>query len=120
MEITINDVSYQLHFGIKFIKAMDERHNRTQDGETFGIGVQWAAAHLMDHNGLALEDVIASALVTSPTKPSIDDIDKWIEDQEDIDKVCDDFLSELKTASPSVTRAKVLKALEAIETELQK
>ena len=68
--------------------------------------------YLKDNNPVILEDIILAATHTAKTIPSVADIEKWLEEQEDLDKVFDDFLSALKTAP--LTKSKVAKVLKAM------
>lgn len=111
-QIEINGKKYDLHFGIDFIREMDKRYEVSGNGVSFGMGINSAVVYLKDNNPVILEDIILAATHTAKTIPSVADIEKWLEEQEDLDKVFDDFLSALKTAP--LTKSKVAKVLKAM------
>lgn len=111
-EIEINGKKYDLHFGIDFIREMDKRYEVNGNGVSFGMGINSAVVYLKDNNPVILEDIILAATHTAKTIPSVADIEKWLEEQEDLEKVFDDFLSALKTAP--LTKSKVVKVLKAM------
>lgn len=111
-QIEINGKKHDLHFGIDFIREMDKRYEVNGNGVSFGMGINSAVVYLKDNNPVILEDIILAATHTAKTIPSVADIEKWLEEQEDLDKVFDDFLSALKTAS--LTKSKVAKVLKAM------
>lgn len=113
-QIEIKGKTYDLHFGIDFIREMDKRHEVSGNGVKFGMGVQAAVVYLQDLNPVVIADIILSATHTLKSIPSLADIEAWIEDQgENIEKVFDDFLTALKTAP--MTKLKVEKTLKAME-----
>lgn len=111
-QIEINGKKYDLHFGIDFIREMDKRYEMKGDGVSFGMGIQSAVIYLQDYNPVVIADVILSATHTLKSIPSLSDIELWIEQQDDLEKVFDDFLLALKTAP--MTRLKVTKMLKAM------
>lgn len=111
-QIEINGKKYDLHFGLDFIREMDKRYEVNGGGVSFGMGINSAVVYLKDNNPVILEDIILAATHTAKTIPSVADIEKWLEEQEDLDKVFDDFLSALKTAP--LTKSKVVKVLKAM------
>lgn len=111
-QIEISGKKYDLHFGIDFIREMDKRYEVNGNGVSFGMGINSAVVYLKDNNPVILEDIILAATHTAKTIPSVADIEKWLEEQEDLDKVFDDFLSALKTAP--LTKSKVTKVLKAM------
>lgn len=111
-QIEINGKKHDLHFGIDFIREMDKRYEVNGNGVSFGMGINSAIVYLKDNNPVILEDIILAATHTAKTIPSVADIEKWLEEQEDLEKVFDDFLSALKTAP--LTKSKVVKVLKAM------
>ncbi|MBG9366558.1 tail assembly chaperone [Streptococcus sp. NLN64] len=113
-QIEINGKSFDLHYGIGFIREMDKRHEVNGNGVSFGMGIQAAVIYLQDYNPVILADIIQAATITLRNRPSISEIELWIEEQGDnLEQAFDDFLSDLKTAP--MTKLKVKKTLEAME-----
>lgn len=90
-QIEINGKKHDLHFGIDFIREMDKRYEVNGNGVSFGMGINSAVVYLKDNNPVILEDIILAATHSAKTIPSVADIEKWLEEQEDLDKVFDDF-----------------------------
>lgn len=113
-QIEINGTNYDLNFGIGFIREMDKRYEVNGNGVSFGMGIQAAVVYLQDYNPVILADIIQSATITSRVRPTIGQIEQWIEQQgDDLEKAFDDFLSTLKTAP--MTKLKVKKTLEDMQ-----
>lgn len=112
-EIEINGKKYDLHFGIDFIREMDKRYRLVnENGVSFGLGLTNAVVYIQDKNPVILADIILSATHTLKSIPSVADIEKWLEEQEDLEKLFDDFLSALKNAP--LTKSKVKEMLEEV------
>lgn len=97
-EITIGKKTYPLHYGIDFIREMDKRHAISSGGIEFGAGMQAVLYYFEQFNPVILVDVILSATHTLKSIPSVSDIEQWLGEQEDIEKVFADFLKALETA----------------------
>lgn len=109
-QIEIAGKTYDLHFGIDFIREMDKRYSIDAQGMSFGVGINQAVIYLVDYNPTILVDIILSATHTLKSIPSTADIEEYLESQgDDLEKVFDDFLESLKTAP--MTKAKVNKLL---------
>ena len=111
--IKINKEQYDLHFGIDFIREMDKRHQVDANGFPLGVGVQAAVIHLVQRNPVILEDIILSATHTLKSIPSKAEIEAWLEEQENLEAVFEDFLTSLKNAP--ILKNQVNKLLEAGE-----
>ena len=116
-EITIGKKTYTLHYGIDFIREMDKRHAITGGGIHFGAGMQSALYYLEQGNPVILVDIILSATHTLKSIPSVADIEGWLEEQEDIEKVFEAFLSALETAP--MTKIQLTKMRKAMATANQ-
>ncbi|MEY8435099.1 tail assembly chaperone [Streptococcus hyointestinalis] len=115
-QIDIAGKEYPLSYGFDFIRQMDERYHADNNGFTFGTGVQTAVMQLSLGNPLILEDIILSATHTLKSVPSKKNIEAWVVEQAEADKlqeVFDDFLASLKTAP--LLKAQVLPILKAME-----
>ena len=96
--IEINNKEYPLHYGLDFIREMDKRYTVNTNGFTFGVGVQSGVIYLTQGNPVVLEDIILSATHTLKQSPSKEEIEQWIEEQEDLEVVFDGFLKSFKSA----------------------
>lgn len=97
MKITINDKEYVLHFGLDFIETLDNTEIIKRNGMEVGMGTQMNVGLLADsRNPKYLVRIISAALITEDSQPSIADIRKWVEEQENIPELIDAFLLQLQ------------------------
>lgn len=111
-EISIGKKTYPLYYGIDFIREMDKRYAITGHGLHFGAGMQSALYYLEQGNPVILVDIILSATHTLKSIPSVADIEEWLAEQEDFEKVFEAFLSALETAPMTkIQLSKIRKAM---------
>lgn len=101
MEITLNGKNYPLHFGMKFIKELDDKYNQ-DNGIKMGTGVQTIYARLNSSDPFAMFEALHASL---NTEDGIDLTETMFEDWVDElpnDKAYTDFfekyVKELKKA----------------------
>ena len=111
--LTINEREYELSFGIAFIRELDKKFCSNVNGMNFGAGVRSAVVYLLDGNPVILVDIIQAATITNRSKLSEKDIEKWLEEPDDLDVVFDDFLTCLKTSK--LTKKTTMAIVEAVE-----
>lgn len=108
MVITIQGKEYELHFGIKFIRGMDEKYFYEDSGIKYGAGLELVYAKLVNHSPVALADVLWMATNTLTNRPTPAAVDRFLEEEcEDIDALCDEVVNELKNGK--ITRGPVAK-----------
>lgn len=96
MEITIKNKDYQLEFGLKFIRKMDEVYTINADGAEFGMGVESAMTYIATENPTVLYEIIKAGTSHYKSKPSNDDIEKTLEDYAIKGKLSELFTTVLK------------------------
>lgn len=111
--ITIAGKELELHYGLAFIRELDKRYNTSYQGVQYGMGVRVVTLYLIDENPVALLDIIQSALITEKKVPSEQEIEAWLEEQEDFEGLFQGFLDSLKKSK--MTQGTVQKILEAAE-----
>ncbi|MEK4984699.1 MAG: tail assembly chaperone [Streptococcus thermophilus] len=114
--ITIEGKDYTLTYGFEFIRELDKRYAVSDGSVSFGFGVQHAVVDLQQKNPVILLDIIQAATITERQKPSVKGIEAYvIEEAENdrLDSLFDDFLSELRTQP--LTKATVKRVEEATE-----
>lgn len=79
MDFTINGKEYQLQFGLKFIRTLDQAYTQKADGMEFGLGVETAIPYLKMENPTVLYELIKAATSHLKSKPSNDDIENELE-----------------------------------------
>ncbi|MFS1663351.1 tail assembly chaperone [Streptococcus sp. zg-JUN1979] len=108
MQLTINNKNYPLRFGLGFLKEMNKRHSAEFEGVKTGYGAMalFNAGHLLN-DPLAFVDLIRSATVECPQKPSNEELESYIEElilSERYDAVLGEVVAEVKK-SPLLIKA---------------
>lgn len=83
MKFEIAEKEYELHFGIKFVRQLDELYRVDYQGLEFGMGVNFAFLGLNQYNPATLGDVIRSAVSYEKSPPILKHIDESIESYAD-------------------------------------
>ncbi|WP_040985538.1 tail assembly chaperone [Oceanobacillus jeddahense] len=102
MEIQIGEKKYELVFGMKFIRKLDEMHTFKQYGQEFGAGVETAMTYIGLMNPTILVDIIKAATSHLNQKPSNNDIENYIEAQASEGKMNDLFKNITEAMEESV------------------
>ena len=117
MEITIGKKTYPLIFGLRFIRELDKRFTIQSNGLQLGFGIATAVTYIQQRNPVVLVDLIQAATVTERSKPSVLEIEEYIEaETTDLEKLFKDFLSEFEKSH--VIKG-TMKNLEAISREAE-
>ena len=96
MKIDINKKVYEFKFGVKFIRELDKQMPITQDGVDFGLALSGKVLpELQNGNISTLARVLEIANLTEKTKISDGQLDDYIDDHEDIEKLFDDVMKAL-------------------------
>ncbi|MFQ6793848.1 MAG: tail assembly chaperone [Thomasclavelia sp.] len=103
LELTINDKVYEFKAGIGFLRDANKKIQQKIDGSdrVKNVGLQFLVAGIIDGE---IEDLIdALDLMNKGCEPRLTrkQIEEYIEEVEDIDKLFDDVLGFLKNANVS-------------------
>lgn len=101
MQLTIKDNTYDIKFGTKFIRVMDEKFTMEGNGMTFGAGLESTAGLLFAKKITTLSDYLYYGTVTSKKRPSQDDVDNYLDEVEDIESLFDEVIAELEQSNAS-------------------
>lgn len=119
MILKINDKEYEVFFGMAFVKTLDDKYSQKGiGGAKFGLGLSVIIPKLLDGDTTALEECLTASFSSEKDKPSIKDIDFYIDHVDDIDTLFDEVIEELK--KHNATKKKALQIIETIEEEEQK
>lgn len=103
MQVTINKKDYTLHFGLKFLEAINKKRGMTYEGMNLGYGgLSLLNSGLAMKDPLALVDVIRAGLVTSKKQPTEGEIEGFLEELclgDNYDAFYDSVLTNLKKLS---------------------
>ena len=111
MVVLINDKELTLHFGIKFLRELDEKRFYENNGARVGAGLELIGIELLGGNPVALSEIIYTALNTESNRPTHADVDRYLEslDEKALDKLFTEVTNELKK---SAMCGKKIKAME--------
>lgn len=93
MEITLNEKKYKLHFGIGFVKELDEKYSTEVFNTKFGAGVNTIYAKLQTPNPYPLYQALHAALNTQIDLTE-ENFDNWVDGLPD-DKPYTEFLGKV-------------------------
>jgi Phage protein. len=109
MELTVKGKQYGFKFGTKFVRELDRLFPITQDGIAFGMGLSTKfIPELKTANINALATILYLANRTESPKLSQGDIDDFIDDCEDIEKLFDTVLKELSESNAGKVAMKMV------------
>lgn len=98
MNLKINGIGYELHFGLDFISYLDKKYYVSQGSFKLGQGMTMAISYIEMGNPVILLDLIAAGTITGKAKPAPADIIKYIEEEANIEVLMEDFLSAFEKA----------------------
>lgn len=111
MELLINDKTYKFNFGIAFLRELDKSAEVERNGIKFGVGLDTAIPFLFENNPIKLEEILLAANKTETPRVSVKDLDEYIENVDDIEKLFNDVIEELQESNVTKLKVKAVKAL---------
>lgn len=118
MVLTINEKEYNIKFGVKFVRKMDEKYYISSDGVKYGMALEKKLPTLFSGDAVTLSEVIYEGTCAEPKRPTKDEIDNFIDEHDDIEGLFEEVLEELKNSNATkvaITKTeKVLKAAKVI------
>ncbi|RHR22077.1 hypothetical protein DWX43_22760 [Clostridium sp. AF19-22AC] len=114
MILNIKDKEFEVHFGIKFIRELDKANYFMKEGAKFGAGLELKVPMLFTYDTVALSEVLYTGTCTQKARPTVNEVDEYVENSENIEALFDEVISELKKGN--ATRLKMTQ----MEKELSK
>jgi hypothetical protein len=100
MKITINGKEHILKFGLKFLREIDKTLELTTPGGLkYADGFGQKLPMVIGEDPAELSEFLYMATAHEEDRPTQDEIDEYVEDCEDIDKLFKVVLSELKNSN---------------------
>lgn len=118
MQLTINGNDYELNFGLKFCRDISKDRQEKKGGIDIRLGIENAVNALYTGDVLILPDLIRAATSGLSKKPKDSEIEEFLDGCDCLDKLCEDFLEQLK--SQPATKKKARELILGIEKELKK
>lgn len=118
MILKINDRETEVRFGIRFIRELDKANMMQREGLKFGAGLEMKVPMLFTYDAVALSDVLYAGTSMEKNRPTIKDIDDYVESHEDIERLFEEVLDELKKSS--VTKLKVCQLEGNLKEQVEK
>ena len=111
MKITLNGTDYQLRFGVRFVRELDEKYFFGPEEVHFGTGVQTAFIKLQKNDPVILADVLSAALSTQMTLTD-GDFDMFYEtkNEQEIADLCAELVKNLERQPMTAPKIKEYKA----------
>ncbi|HJA24231.1 MAG TPA: tail assembly chaperone [Candidatus Limosilactobacillus intestinavium] len=104
MQIKIKNKNYDLNFGVRFVRELDKLAGMKvkQNGieQSFGMGITMTMPSLRQYDPATLATVLYCATWDNAKRPSLNDIDDFIDDSDtDLIKLFDNVLTEMNKAN---------------------
>jgi hypothetical protein len=100
MNLKINGKSYSFVFGVKFVRELDKRSPIRNQGIEFGMGLTAKILpELKAFNVNTLAHVLLYANGTEAEKITLDELDDFIDQTKDIEKLFDEVMKEISESN---------------------
>lgn len=113
MVMEIKGTEYEVHFGIKFIRELDKKYEIERENMKFGAGLEMIVPLLLGYDATKLSEVLYLSTCTEKKRPNQESVDEYVENHEDIEKLFEEVMDELKNSN--ATRLKVKDLMEGLE-----
>ena len=99
MQLVINGKTHYVKFGVKFVRSLDKAYPIERQGLKFGMALSAKIPELYAKNIASLADIIYHGTVTESPRPSLVDVETFVEEHEDLEQLFDDVLKELSESN---------------------
>ena len=99
MRLVINGKTHNVKFGVKFVRSLDKAYPIERQGLKFGMALSAKIPELYAKNIASLADIIYHGTVTESPRPSLVDVETFVEEHEDLEQLFDDVLKELSESN---------------------
>lgn len=99
MQIQINGNAVNVRFGVRFVRELDKLYPLELKGMKLGMVLSMKIPEILGGDIASLSDIIYAGTVLENNRPSQSDVDEFIENHEDIDKLFDDVINELEQSN---------------------
>ena len=99
MQLVINGKTHNVKFGVKFVRSLDKAYPIERQGLKFGMALSAKIPELYAKNIASLADIIYHGTVTESPRPSLVDVETFVEEHEDLEQLFDYVLKELSESN---------------------
>lgn len=99
MQLAINGKTYNVKFGVKFVRSLDKTFPIERNGMKFGMALSAKIPELYAKNIASLADILYHGTVTESSRPSLADVETFVEEHEDLEQLFDDVIQELSESN---------------------
>lgn len=112
MELTINGVSHELIFGVRFVREVDKLLGVETNGLKFGMGLAIALPSITGYDTAVLTDIIYCATThIRKGRPTVVEIESYIDNPDnDIELLFAGVINAIEESNATKLAAKNLKA----------
>lgn len=111
MQIKVNDKKVELFFGVAFVRELDKIAGLKKKDVELGMGLTKSIPGLQAYDAAVLSNIIYCATVTESPRPSMKEVDAFVEDKStDIESIFDQVQKELKESNATKLALKKMKA----------
>lgn len=113
MKIKIKGTEYELNFGIRFVRELDKVASVSNNGISLGMALMRTLPALRTCDPVALCNVIYAAAYDNKPRPTMEDVEAFIDKEvsvEDLEKYFDNILKQIDESTATKLVSKNLKA----------
>ena len=99
MQLVINGKTYNVKFGVKFVRSLDKTFPIERSGMKCGLALSAKIPELYAKNIASLADILYHGTVTESPRPSLADVETFVEEHEDLEQLFDDVIQELSESN---------------------
>lgn len=99
MQLTINEKTVNVRFGVGFVRELDKRFPLEAKGIKLGMVLSMKIPEILGGDVASLSDVIYAGTVLEKERPSQQEIDEYIDNHTDIEALFDEVLKELEESN---------------------
>ena len=118
MKIKIKDREVTLYFGVRFVRELDKVAGMNVNGASLGMGLTRTLPALETGDPVALANVLYAASYDTNPRVSQNEIDEYMENCKDLDKLYDRVMKEAMESNIIKATAKKLKMVQKKDLKL--
>ncbi|WP_157686491.1 tail assembly chaperone [Limosilactobacillus gorillae] len=117
MKLEINGKTYELYFGMAFLRFINEKYGMMQQGVNLGLALQRLLPGVINNDLVAMEDLIFASIKSNGKSITQAKLDAYFESltADEVKQLREDLVTALNEAN--TTHAPLAQILEAVQDE---